>query len=83
MFEVECKARVSPIRHKRSVWNLEKEVLIPQGLKQLETPIQHSAFATCCMLHNMLLEYDGWLGPDLAPYSGGIKAKLFTKFGNL
>ena len=42
-----------------------------------------NAFVTCCMLHNMLLEYDGWLAPDLAPYPGGVEARLFKKFGNI
>ena len=43
-----------------------------------------NAFVTCCMLHNMLLKYDGWLAPDLAQYpAGGIEATLFRKFGNI
>jgi hypothetical protein len=42
-----------------------------------------NAFVTCCMLHNMLLERDGWLAADLAPYPGGVEARLFKKFGNI
>ena len=42
-----------------------------------------NAFVTCCMLHNMLLKYDGWLAPDLAQCPGGVEATLFKKFGNI
>jgi hypothetical protein len=42
-----------------------------------------NAFVTCCMLHNMLSKYDGWLAPDLAQYPGGVEATLFKKFGNI
>lgn len=31
----------------------------------------------------MLLERDGWLAADLAPYPGGVEARLFKKFGNI
>ena len=42
-----------------------------------------NAVVTCCMLHNMLLEHDGWLAKDLAPYPGGVEARLLKKFGNV
>ena len=42
-----------------------------------------NAFVTCCMLYNMLLEHDGWLEKELAPYPGGVEARLFKKFGNI
>ena len=42
-----------------------------------------NAFVTCCMLHNMLLEADGWLAQDIPPYPGGVEARLFKKFGNI
>ena len=41
------------------------------------------AFVTCCMFHNMLLDYNGWLAPDLVPYPGGVEARLLKKFGNI
>ncbi len=38
------------------------------------------AFTTCCMLHNMMLQKDGNLKEDLAPYSGGLVECLTKKF---
>ena len=39
------------------------------------------AFATCCILHNMMLQKDGYLEEDLAPYPGGLEECLAKKFG--
>jgi hypothetical protein len=39
------------------------------------------AFTTCCMLHNMMLQKDGYLEEDLAPYPGGLEECLTKKFG--
>jgi hypothetical protein len=41
------------------------------------------AFVTCCILHNMLLESDGWLDPNLPSFPGGVDERLAKKFGNL
>ena len=40
------------------------------------------AFVTCCILHNMLLESDGWLDPNLPSFPGGVEERLAKKFGN-
>ena len=29
------------------------------------------------------MEHDGWLAKDLAPYPGGVEARLLKKFGNV
>jgi hypothetical protein len=42
-----------------------------------------NALVTCCVLHNMLLESDGWLDPNLSPYPGGLKERLLKKFCNI
>ena len=42
-----------------------------------------NAFVTCCILHNMLLESDGWLDPNLPSFPGGVEERLARKFGNL
>jgi hypothetical protein len=39
------------------------------------------AFITCCILHNMMLEKDGFLNEDLPPYPGGLEESLSKKFG--
>ena len=39
------------------------------------------AFTTCCMLHNMMLQSDGYLEEDLEPYPGGLEESLARKFG--
>ena len=39
------------------------------------------AFTTCCILHNMMLDKDGYLDEDLAPYPGGLEETLERKFG--
>jgi Plant transposon protein len=39
------------------------------------------AFTTCCILHNMMLEKDGYLEEDLAPYPAGLEECLAKKFG--
>jgi hypothetical protein len=38
------------------------------------------AFDSCCILHNILLEHDGYLDIDLPDYPGGLAATLKTKF---
>jgi hypothetical protein len=40
-----------------------------------------AAFATCCMLHNMLLQEDGYLDTNLASYPGGLEDRLARTFG--
>ena len=35
-----------------------------------------NAFTTCCMLHNILLEDDGWLDDDLPHFPNGVKDRL-------
>ena len=56
-------------------------------LKNFNSLKHHSsidnAFVTCCILHNMLLESDGWLDPNLPPYPGGVEERLSKKFGNI
>jgi hypothetical protein len=42
-----------------------------------------NAFVTCCVMHKMLLESDGWLDPNLPPYPGGLEERLSKKFGNI
>ena len=42
-----------------------------------------NAMVTCCMLHNMLLEHDGFMEKELAPHPGGVEARLKKKFGNI
>lgn len=41
-----------------------------------------NAFVTCCILHNMMLETDGYLDDDLAPYPGGLEERLRKKYWN-
>ena len=38
------------------------------------------AFVTCCILHNILLEEDGYLDADLPDYPGGMASALKLKF---
>ena len=56
-------------------------------LKNFNSLKHHSsidnAFTTCCILHNMLLESDGWLDPNLPPYPGGVEERLAKTFGNI
>ncbi|KAI2498892.1 Plant transposon protein [Fragilaria crotonensis] len=56
-------------------------------LKNFNSLKHHSAidnaFVTCCILHNMLLETDGWLDPNLPPLPGGVEERLSKKFGNI
>jgi hypothetical protein len=42
-----------------------------------------NAFVMCCILHNMLLESDGWLDPNLPLFPGGVEERLAKKFGNI
>jgi hypothetical protein len=55
-------------------------------LKNFNYLHQHSAvdncFATCCVLHNLLLQHDGYLDPALPPFPGGVEEKLSKRFGN-
>jgi hypothetical protein len=39
------------------------------------------AFTTCCILHNMMLQKDGYLEENLDPYPGGLEECLARKFG--
>ena len=39
------------------------------------------AITTCCILHNMMLENDGYLDENLDPYPGGLEECLARKFG--
>jgi hypothetical protein len=38
------------------------------------------AFITCCILHNILLEENGFLDVDLPDYLGGMASALKLKF---
>jgi hypothetical protein len=38
------------------------------------------AFVTCCILHNILFEHDGYLDTNLPDYPGGLAAALKMKF---
>ena len=43
---------------------------------------KNDAFTTCCILHNILLEDDGWLDEDLPHYPNGVKdclGKIFIE----
>jgi hypothetical protein len=40
-----------------------------------------NVFTNCCILHNMMLQKDGYLEEDLAPYPGGLEECLAKKFG--
>jgi Plant transposon protein len=40
------------------------------------------AFTTCCILHNLLLEDDGWLADDLTNYPNGTKERLGKIFND-
>jgi hypothetical protein len=42
-----------------------------------------NAFATCCIIHNIQLEHDGYLDRNLTPLPGGLEEMLAHKFGNL
>ena len=35
-----------------------------------------NAFTTCCMLHNILLEEDGWMDKELPHFPNGVKDRL-------
>ena len=39
-----------------------------------------NAFTTCCILHNILLEEDGWLEKDLPHFPNGVKDRLGKVF---
>ena len=39
-----------------------------------------NAFTTCCMLHNIILEDDGWLDQDLPNFPNGVKERLGQLF---
>ncbi|KAI2511223.1 Plant transposon protein [Fragilaria crotonensis] len=39
-----------------------------------------NAFTTCCIIHNILLETDGWLDEDLPNYLNGVKDRLGRLF---
>jgi hypothetical protein len=41
-----------------------------------------AAFTTCCMLHNMMLDIDGYLDENLSPYPGGLEQALHKKYWN-
>jgi hypothetical protein len=41
-----------------------------------------NCFVTCCILHNMLLNADGYLEENLTPFPGGVEERLAQKFGN-
>jgi hypothetical protein len=55
-------------------------------LKNFNNLHQQSAvdncFATCCVLHNLLLQHDGCLDAALPPFPGGVEDKLSKRFGN-
>jgi hypothetical protein len=39
-----------------------------------------NAFVTCCILHNILLEENGYLDANLPDYPGGMASALKLKF---
>jgi Plant transposon protein len=39
-----------------------------------------AAFVTCCILHNLLLEHDGFLSEDLTNFQNGVKNYLEYTF---
>ena len=41
-----------------------------------------NCFTTCCILHNMLLQTDGFLDENLPAFPGGVEDRLGRKFGN-
>jgi hypothetical protein len=41
-----------------------------------------NCFKTCCILHNMLLQTDGFLDESLPAFPGGVEERLGRKFGN-
>ena len=41
-----------------------------------------NAFTTCCIIHNIQLEHDGYLDKNLSPLPGGLEEMLAMKFGN-
>jgi hypothetical protein len=40
-----------------------------------------NVFFTCCILHNILLQHDGYLDPSLAEKRGGVMEDIRNKFG--
>ena len=41
-----------------------------------------NAFTTCCIIHNIQLEHDGYLDRNLSPLPGELEEMLARKFGN-
>jgi Plant transposon protein len=82
--EMECKGRVCQKDIEGVFGILKQHFKFLKNFNNLhEQSDVDNAFVTCCMLHNMLLEHDGWLDKELAPYPGGVKGRLFKKFGNI
>jgi Plant transposon protein len=49
----------------------------PEGKKHESL---EAAFVTCCILHNLLLEHDGFLSEDLTNFQNGVRDCLEYTF---
>ena len=95
MFPIKSGAAGSPLlKWGRNVESIRKDIECVFGslkkrfyyLKQFNRSRKQStidnAFTTCCIIHNLLLENDGWLDEDLLPLPNGVKDRLGRVFAD-
>ena len=62
---------------------LKKRFKFLKNLNVLQTQSGiDNVFVTCCIIHNIQLEHDGYLDRNLTPLPGGLEEMLALKFGN-
>jgi hypothetical protein len=63
------------------LWITETTILLFEKVQSNERQVDiDNAFVMCCILHNIILEDDGWLDEDLPNFPNEVKERLGKVF---